>query len=145
MATINGLGGHSAAVPFKTRGAAFVLENEVDLDALNVSDGDVVQALPAGDGMRVLMVETEIVTPSDAATSATMDIGDGADADGYDAGVNLKASAGTITCTDLTSDAYGASGKRYTSNDTIDLTVHYSGAVTVKGKVKVRALGFKME
>jgi len=145
MATINGLGGHSAAVPFKGAGAAFVLENIIDLDALNVASGDVVQALPVKAGMRILLVETEIVTPSDAATSATADVGDGDDTDGFDSSVDLKASAGTIVCTAIGTDAYGTSGKRYTETDTIDLTVTYSGDTTVRGKVKVRALGFMME
>jgi len=145
MAVVNGLGGHTAEVPFKGAGAAFILENTIDLDALNVSSGDTVQALPVKEGMRIPIVETEIVTPSDAATSATADIGDGDDADGFDAAVDLKASAGTIVCTAIGTDAYGASGKRYTGSDTIDITVTYSGAVTVKGKVKIRALGFKFE
>jgi len=143
MATISAISGYEAGVPFRTSGALFVLENEIDFDSLNVESGDVVQALPVGEGMRVLLVETEIVTPSDAATSATAIIGDGDDDDGFDADVDLKAEAGTIACTG-SADAYAVSGKRYTSDDTIDVTPTWSGTTTTKGKIKVRAVVVKV-
>ncbi|RLC49291.1 MAG: hypothetical protein DRH57_00280 [Candidatus Cloacimonadota bacterium] len=143
MAVIDALNGYEAGVPFRTSGALFVLENTIDFDALNVASGDVIQALPVGAGMRVLLVETEIVTPSDAGTSATATIGDGDDDDGFDADVDLKATAGTIVSTG-SGDAYAVSGKRYTEDDTIDIIPTWSGDVSVKGKVKIRALVAKM-
>ena len=144
MATVT-LSGYSASVPFKTAGACFILEREVDFDSSDttINSGDTVECIPVEAGMRVLLVETEIVTPSDAGTSATMTIGDGDDADGFDGDVNLKASAGTIACTG-SGDAYAVSGKRYTDDDTIDIVPTWSGATTVKGKVKIRALVAKM-
>jgi len=143
MTTINAISGCEAGVPSRTSGALFILENEIDFDSLNVNSGDVVQALPVGEGMRVLLVETEIVTPSDAETSATAIVGDGDDNDGFDADVNLKADAGTIACTG-SGDAYAVSGKRYTSDDVINVTPTWSGATTVKGKIKVRAIVVKV-
>lgn len=144
MATINGLGTNvSAAVPFETFGSLFILKNTVDFDALGAANGDVVQVLAVPAGTRVIAVESEIVTPSNAATSATMDIGDSADSDGYDAAVSLKASAGTIAVTG-SSDAYFFPGRRYTSTGIITATLTYSGATTVKGKVTFRAICIKM-
>ena len=154
MATVNGLNGASAGVPFEGSLAKFfVLENEVDFDSLNVSSGDTVQALPVKSGMRVLGTEVEIVTASDAATSATAKVGDGDNDDGFDTDVNLKATAGTIAATSMAltegtpntlTDAFAGVGKRYTSDDTIDIIPTYNGATTVKGKVKVRAWGVMM-
>jgi len=143
MATVNAVGNYKASVPFKDAGSFFVLSRTVDLDAITHASGDTIQVIPVPSGVRCVGVECEIVTPSDAATSATMNIGDGADADGYDASVDLKATAGTITVTG-SSDAYFFPGKRYTADDTIDITPTYNGATTTKGKIILRAFCIKM-
>lgn len=145
MAVIDGTKSTTAAVPYLGSGRAFVLEQTVDFDALNVASGDVVEAIKVKDGMRILLVESEVVTASDAATSATIDIGDGVTTNGFDDNVDIKAAAGTIACTAIGTDAYGASGKRYTTNDTIDVIPTYTGSTTVKGKIKLRAIGFMVE
>lgn len=150
MATINVIK-TSPGVPFKSAGRTFVLEQEIDFDNLTDSNGnsvvpnsgDTIQIIPVEAGTRVLLVETEIVNPADSATSATMTVGDGDDADGFDADVNLKAGAGTIVSTN-SGDAYSVSGKRYTADDTIDVVPTWDGATTVKGKIRVRAVCIKM-
>ena len=154
MATVDGLGGASVGVPYEgTLGRFFVLENEVDFDSLGIASGDTVKALAVKAGMLILGTEVEVVTASDAATSAAATVGDGDDADGFDTNVDLKASVGTVARTSLAltegtpntlTDAYAGVGKRYTSDDTIDIVPTYTGATTVYGKVKVRAYGVLM-
>ena len=143
MATVNAVSDYKACVPFKDAGAFFVIKRTIDLDNITHNSGDVLQVLPVPAGIRCVGVECEIVTPSDAATSSAIDIGDGDDADGYDAAVDLKASAGSITVTG-SGDAYFFPGKRYTADDTIDITPTYSGATTTKGKIILRAFCIKM-
>jgi len=135
MATLNAVPSNvGKGIPLIGSGKVFVVSNTVDLDKLGASNDDVVQALPVWDGIRVLGVEVEVVTPSDAATLATIAVGDSSSTDGFIPSVNLK-SIGVTT----TPGSYGFS-KRYTADDTINLTVTYSGATTVKGKVIARAV-----
>jgi len=135
MATLNAIPSNVVkGIPLMGVGRVFIVSNTVDLDKLGAASDDVVQALPVWDGIRVLGVEVEVVTPSDAATLATIAVGDGNSADGFIPSVNLKSTGVTTT-----PGSYGYS-KRYTTDDTIDLTVTYSGATTVKGKVIVRAV-----
>jgi len=142
MATINGIPSNMlGGKPFATIDRVFILENTIDLDSLNVASGDVVKCLPVLDGYRILGTEVKIVTPSNAATSASATLGDSSDGDGFLASIDLKSSAGTVV---TTPGAYGYS-RRYTADNTIDLTVTYSGTVTVKGKVIVRAIVVKMD
>lgn len=144
MPTIDGLNKASAGVPFEgSLGKFFILENTLDLDDLDPASADVVQALPVKAGMRILLTEVESVTPADSATSAAATVGDGDAADGYDADVDLKATAGTIASTAST-DTFAGVGKRYTADDTIDLVPTFTGTTTVKGKVKIRAMGVMM-
>ncbi|RLG69037.1 hypothetical protein DRN93_01215 [archaeon] len=155
MATIDGTKNASAGVPFEgSLQKFFILENILDFDSLDPASGDTVKALPVEGGMRVFGTEVEIVTPSDAATSASATVGDGDDPDGFDTNVDLKGSAGTVVGTSLALsegtpntlvDAYAGVGKRYTDDDTIDVTVTYNGTTTVKGKIKIRAWGVKMD
>lgn len=142
MATVNALVG-SGGVPFEgTVSRFFVISNTVDFDALNVASGDVVQSLSVPAGTWVLSVGVKIETASDADTSATAVVGDGADTDRFLAGANLKSSAGTVL---LPSTEVGAvSGHIYTDEDTIDIIPTYSGTVTVKGKVTVYAVCVKL-
>ena len=134
MATINATKG--SGIPYCGTQKFFVLEATVDFDALNVASGDTVQVLNVGKGTRVLGTEVEIVKASNAATSAAATVGDAADADGFIATVNLKGAVGSIT---TTPGAYGYA-RRYTSDDTINIVPTYSGTVTIKGAVKVRAI-----
>lgn len=146
MATINACSGYSAGVPTSAKGlGGFVISNVVDLDNLGVASTDVVQVLTVPKDSAVMRVEVEIVTPSNAATSATATVGDANDADGYIATANLKSSAGSVLSSAGT-EAYVSVivGKRYTSDTFITLTPTYSGTTTVKGKVIVRAFCVKM-
>lgn len=122
-----------------------VVEKVVDFDSISgLASGDTVKAIPVKAGFRCLFTELEIVTPANSATSATADVGDSADADGFDASVNLKGSAGTIATTS-SADAYFGVGSRYTDDDYITVTPTFTGATTVYGKVKLRAFLVKMK
>lgn len=139
MPTVDATKGY-AGVPYAgTVGRFFVIENTVDFDALGVSSGDNVRAIPVGDGMVVIAAELEIITPSDADTSATVNLGDGGDDDRYVSGGDLKSATGTVL------GNYGGNlGARYTDDDYIIVTPTYSGTVNTKGKVKVRIIGVKV-
>ena len=122
------------AIPFINDGKHFLLEATVDFDALdNFASGDTVQALAVMKGMRILGSEIEVVTASDAATSATVDVTDGTNT--YHSAVDLKTAA--ITESNTTG--------RYTVSDTIDVVPTYTGATTVYGKVTVRAWGVLLD
>ena len=122
------------AIPFINDGKHFLLEATIDFDSLdNFASGDTVQALAVMKGMRILGDELEVVTASDAATTATVDVGDGTNT--YETGVDLK----TLAIT------YGTTSGRYTANDTIDVTPTFTGATTVFGKVIVRAWGVLLD
>jgi hypothetical protein len=122
------------AIPFINDGKHFLLEATIDFDNIdNFNSGDTVQALAVMEGMRILGTELEVVTASDAATSATVDLGDGTNT--YGSGIDLK----TVAIT------YGTTSGRYTENDTIDVTPTYTGATTVKGKVIARAWGVLLD
>ncbi len=137
-ATVDKTGGAVYAIPHSGLNKVFVLSNTVDISGAD--DGDVYQVLPAGTGSVVLNVFTKIVTPNDAATSSTVNIGDGSNASGYGSSTSMKAAAGTFTKgvggthTYITND-----GTLYTAGDTIDLTFTVTGTNTV-GSVKVMAL-----
>lgn len=89
------------------------IENKLDFSETNVSASDVVQALKLGAGAVVLRFATEVVTVEGG--TATANIGDGNDADGYDAAVNFN-SAGLVV-----GDGALVGGTKYTSADTIDI------------------------
>ena len=96
-----------------------VIENYVSFAVTSVSAADVVEVLDVGAGTFVSCVWMIVLTAEGA--TATCDIGDATDPNGYDDSVNMNASAGTITRT-LETDAYTV-GKYYSSADTIDLTI----------------------
>ena len=85
-----------------------------------VSITDVMEMIPVMKGILI----TDVFLRIDASTtvSVAVSIGDASDADGYDAAVGLAVTDGTITKSLEATDAYGAAGRLYTSNDeTIDL------------------------
>lgn len=137
-ATVDKVGSAVYAIPASGLNKVFVMSNTVDISGAD--DGDVYQVLPVGTGTVVLNVFTKIVTPNNAATSSTVNIGDGNNTSGYGSSTNMKAAAGTFTKgiggthTYITND-----GTLYTSGDTIDLTFSVTGTNTV-GSVKVMAL-----
>ena len=138
-ATVDKVGSAVYGIPASGLNKTFVMSNTVDISA--ATNGDVYQVLPVGTGSCVLNVFTKIVTANDAATTSTVDIGDGSDANGYDDDVNMKGIAGTFTKgMGSSTDQYVTDvGKLYTAGDTIDLTFTVTGTNTT-GSVKVMAL-----
>lgn len=94
---------------------------------------DVVQALKIPAGALVDEVFCVVKTAQGATCTAT--VGDGADADGWDASVNLNAAANVTTSALEGTDAY-AVGKYYATADTIDLVL---GHTTDAAKIYVAA------
>ncbi|KJR40734.1 hypothetical protein MCHI_003378 [Candidatus Magnetoovum chiemensis] len=119
MATINLTSGN-AAIPYEGKNKHYRLSNRLDFAANNASSADVIQALLVKANTKVQAVYTKIVTAEGATATATA--GDGTDPDGWDTSVNLNAAAATVTQT-ISTDGYGADGKTYTAEDTIDLTL----------------------
>ncbi|MCI4626874.1 MAG: hypothetical protein L3V56_13090 [Candidatus Magnetoovum sp. WYHC-5] len=107
-------------VPFGGINKVYRVSNRLDFSKVNALAGDVFRALDIKANTKVYGVYVKIVTPEGSAVTAS--VGDETDADGWDTSVNLNASAGTFTQT-ITTDGYGADGKIYTADDTINLTV----------------------
>lgn len=97
-------------------GHKMVAENLLDFSAtgFNVAGSDVVQALIIPAGAIVTSVTCEVRTAEGGV--ATINIGDTADVDGWDAAVDANAAAGLIV-----GDGAYAGGKRYASESTIDV------------------------
>lgn len=95
-------------------GVTHTAENVLDFSSTNAATSDVVQALKIPAGALVKNVWCECITAEGA--TATVNIGDGSDVDGWDATVNANSAAGIIN-----GDGAFAGGKRYASADTIDV------------------------
>lgn len=146
----NGVG----SVPVAGLGKRFVLSNEIDLSAIDgLATTDVIQALNIEAGTFVENVFVRIVEPTVNGTgNTTVTVGDATNADGFDTSVNLEADANTVTCAGFVltegtpntlADAY-AGGKVYTADDTLDLVLTITGAVTAWGKIEVIAACTKL-
>ena len=99
-----------------------VIENYVSFAATSVSAADVVEVLDMPEGFFCSGdVYNRVVTAEGAACTAT--IGDGDDPNGYCASANFNAAAGVTLKALEASDALGATGKYYSSADTIDATM----------------------
>lgn len=103
------------------KGYKGTIHNTLDFSAINASAADVIQALKVGKGMLVSNVRT-LITTAEGGT-ATCDVGDGDDPNGYNDAADLNAAAGVIEV-NLEADAYGE-GKYYSAADTIDLTLDH--------------------
>jgi hypothetical protein len=108
------LKGQAMAVGSQLGGLSHHAENVLDFSDINVSSGDVVQALKIPKNALVKNVWSKVITAEGGA--ATVNVGDEDDADGWDAAVNVNAEAGIIK-----GDGALAGGKHYTAEDTIDL------------------------
>lgn len=108
-----------------------VLSNTIDCKAQGVSALDVVKALAIGAGDLVLAVVVHVLTAEGA--TLTVNVGDGADPDGFLAAVNGNALA--ITGEAGTEGYTG--GKLYTEDDSIDLVFNNAASNAV---IKVSAL-----
>lgn len=98
------------------------IRNTLDFATTNAAATDIVQALKVGAGMIVTNVRTRIVTAEGA--TATCDVGDGDDPNGYNDAADLNAAENVIE-TNLEADPYGE-GKYYAVEDTIDLTLDHA-------------------
>ena len=124
-------------------GGVYVLKNTVDMtDVIANTDvtgaaTDVIQCLPIPANTLVTDVIVEITTVSGVASS-TLDIGDGSDADGWDAAI-----AATALATIKGDGAYcrqTAGGKVYTADDTIDVTIKVAATVLSALEFKIWAV-----
>ena len=117
MATVTQNLKEGAAAPLvHIGGHKIVAENLLDFSAtgFNVASADVVQALIIPAGAIVTAVTVEVRTAEGGV--ATINVGDADNVDGWDAAVDANAAAGLII-----GDGAYAVGKRYASEDTIDV------------------------
>lgn len=136
-----------------TSAGTYVLSNTVNMTdviantAVTGAAADVVQCLdiPANTLVTKVIVETTTAT---GVTSSTIDVGDGADTDGWLDGVDSNATAvynsGTITLTESApntiSPELGIPGKVYTVDDTIDVLIKVSSTVSSALEFKIWAV-----
>lgn len=128
--------------PFNGLDRVYVAEHVVDLTGGALTTGDVYQCLAIPANTLVMKVEVEIITAA-VGTTCTLDVGDGGAANGWDNDIDGKAVAGTVTASAVGTDARAASaamGYKYTSADSIDITVDTATAITAGPKFAIRAL-----
>ena len=112
----------------------------LDTNAVNQGAAGVAQCIPIKAGMEVLSVVVEVVTEEGG--TLTVDVGDGADADGYIDGADMNATVGdfyTSVVPHVFANAAGdivtpsgndetdfgiIGGKFYTTADTIDILIN---------------------
>ena len=104
------------------QGRVGYMSKVLDFSVTNASAADVVQALKVKAGTTILSCGTRIKTAEGG--TATADLGDASDPNGFGDAVDLNAAAGTIEKA-LEADAYGI-GRHYSSDDTIDLTLDHA-------------------
>lgn len=116
-----------------------VASNVLDFAVTNVAATDIVQAVKVLAGTFVKNVYLRIITAEGG--TATCDVGDGVDPNGYDDSVDLDAAAGTITAGIAGTDNLVVNniGHLYTADDTIDLII--DNAMNA-GKVEIVVHGF---
>lgn len=141
MATVDYTSGQ-AVIPVQGLGKVYMIEKVLDFSETNAAASTVVQALNVKAKTHVMNVWCEVVTAEGGTSTATVGSDTGAnngDVDGFDADLNLNASAGTITCGVGGTDAYvTAGGNTYTTEDTIDLVLSANAVDTAV--IKVSAL-----
>lgn len=125
------------------RAGAYVLSNTVDMTdviadtSVTGAANDIVQCLAIPADTLVTSVILEVTTVSGVASS-TIDIGDGDDADGWDATVDANSTG--LTNGDGAFCMQTAGGKLYTTADTIDMTVNTASAVLSALEFKIWAV-----
>lgn len=115
--------------PWEGSNKVYLMRQRLNFSETPCASGDVVQALSIPANTFVQKAFCNIVTAEGGALTA--ELGDGADANGWDVQVDLNAAAGTITAPSMAlsegtpntyTDAY-APGKLYDAADTIDLVL----------------------
>lgn len=94
--------------------------NVVDFAKNNAAASDVVQIAKVIPGYLVTDVYTVVLTAEGG--TATADLGDGVDPNGFNDAINFNATAGTVARTAVGTDAYSV-GRYYSAEDTIDYTL----------------------
>ncbi len=94
----------------------------------NTVANDVFQALLIPAGTLVTQVKVIIITAG-AGTTFTVDVGDDAGANSWDAAIDLKGTANTVYSSLEATDAYGP-GKYYSAANTIDIKTNTATSVT---------------
>ena len=124
MATITTFSAQQAAFRPDNKGNNATLTRTIDFSKTNVYASDVVQVFKMAANTFVHQVMIEVKTAEGATCTATVGI-TGDDADGFDADLNLNATAGTVTSGAPGTDAYLTAGGKAigSSDDTIDLVM----------------------
>ena len=136
MATYtDSIGFNKGTAAFRADGLTKVTRMEVEMDfaaitaarsaagATALASGDVLEAIPVPAKSLVLHVGVEVETAGTG--SLTLDVGDGADADGYLDGIAADAVGSFASIHTLSTGATVGltAGKYYTAADTIDVTL----------------------
>ncbi len=151
MATVDVTkGAAGSAYPASDLPKVFIIENIIDFAATNRASGDILQVLQIKAGSYVLLAGLEVLTVEDS--TATADLGDGANADGYLDGTDINAATGYFPSAPAITNGTGTvitavtttlfaimGGKFYTADDTIDLTLNNACDA---GKIRVFAVVF---
>jgi len=87
-------GAAASAYPASQLPKVFVIENVLDMGAAGYVATDIVQVLKILKGSHVLLAGVQIITAEDS--TATIDLGDGSDDDGYLAAADAESAAGTF-------------------------------------------------
>lgn len=145
-------GAAGAAYPASDLPKVFIIENIIDFAATNRTATDILQVLHVKAGSFVMLAGIEVLVVEDS--TLTLDLGDGANADGFLDGIDAEAATGyfdssqayTVSTTNANTvleDAdvlYGVmGGKFYTADDTIDVIVNNTSDT---GKIRVFAVVF---
>lgn len=106
--------------------------------ATALASADVLEVIPIPAKSLVMRVGADVTTAEGA--TATMHIGDGSDADGFMASVNLNSAASTAMSLALTEAAPNtvtgySNGKYYAAADTIDVTLNHNSIDTAVVRV----------
>jgi len=133
MATVDVTNGTN--YPYDGSGKVYVIENTLDFSVTSRTAADVLQVLNVNANTLVLECMVKVVTAEGG--TATFDLGDGDDPNGYADAVDAN-SAGELV---QASGAYALEtlgGRLYTAADTIDITLDHTvdaAKVTVKAVV----------
>lgn len=143
MANIDktGTGPALGQVPYKGKDKVYVISNTVDLTGGAITQGDVYQCLAIPANTLVMNVKRKSLVPA-VGTTLTEDIGDGTDPNGWDASVDGKGTAGTVTHSIVGTDALAAAaaqGTFYATADSIDVTMTTATAITAGPKFTIYA------
>lgn len=144
MANIDktGTGPLLGVIPFDGLNKVYVISSTVDLTGGAITENDVYQCLAIPADTLVMQVKVEIITPA-VGTTLTIDVGDGAGVDSWDANIDGKGTAGTFTSSAVGTDAYAASaamGKFYDAADSIDVVMDVATDITAGPKFTISAL-----